>query len=125
MNCSRTTGLVWPRSLSYSEAPAIQRSLEVYNQYLQRSRQRHEGHRPLNARHLVRMPLQMEGKVFAVTGAASGIGRATVIRLSELGAQGIAICDVDEDGIRETACLCKNTVLLDLFTRQTMADQQR
>ncbi|OQU94452.1 hypothetical protein CLAIMM_00807 [Cladophialophora immunda] len=52
------------------------------------------------------MHLQMEGKVFAVTGAASGIGRATVIRLCELGAQGIAICDVDEDGIRETASLC-------------------
>jgi NAD(P)-dependent dehydrogenase (short-subunit alcohol dehydrogenase family) len=49
----------------------------------------------------------MEGKVFAVTGAGSGIGRATAIRLAQLGAQGIAISDVDEAGLRETESLCK------------------
>ncbi len=50
----------------------------------------------------------MKGKVFAVTGAGSGIGRATAIRLAELDAQGIAISDVDEPGLQETKSLCKN-----------------
>lgn len=50
----------------------------------------------------------MDGKVFAVTGAGSGIGRATAVRLAELGAQGVAISDVDEAGLHETKSLCMN-----------------
>ena len=38
----------------------------------------------------------MQGKVFAVTEAGSGIGRATAVRLAELGAQCIAISDLNE-----------------------------
>jgi NAD(P)-dependent dehydrogenase (short-subunit alcohol dehydrogenase family) len=37
-----------------------------------------------------------------VTGAASGIGRATAIALAERGAD-VAICDIDEAGLKETA----------------------
>lgn len=48
----------------------------------------------------------MQDKVFAVTGAASGIGRATVLRLAELGAKGIATSDVDQAGLEETVSLC-------------------
>jgi NAD(P)-dependent dehydrogenase (short-subunit alcohol dehydrogenase family) len=48
----------------------------------------------------------LNNKYFAVTGAASGIGQATVLRLAELGASGIAISDVDEKGLSETAKLC-------------------
>ena len=48
----------------------------------------------------------MKDKVFLVTGAASGIGRATTIRLGELGAKGISISDLDEAGLLETKCLC-------------------
>lgn len=49
---------------------------------------------------------RMDNKYFAVTGAASGIGQATVQRLVELGAAGIAICDIDENGLADTKRLC-------------------
>ena len=44
----------------------------------------------------------LSGKVAAVTGAASGIGRATALAMAERGAD-LAICDVDEAGLKETA----------------------
>lgn len=47
------------------------------------------------------------GKVYTVTGAASGMGRATSVRLAELGAKGLAISDVNVVGLEETAKLCK------------------
>ncbi len=53
----------------------------------------------------------MEGKIFVVTGAGSGIGRATTIRLAELGAAGIAISDIDQAGLDETRASCKSSSL--------------
>ena len=41
--------------------------------------------------------------VAVVTGAASGIGRALAIRLGEEGIAGIAVADVDEVGLNDTA----------------------
>ena len=43
--------------------------------------------------------------VAVITGAASGIGRALAVRLSEEKIAGIAISDVNEDGLKETADL--------------------
>jgi NAD(P)-dependent dehydrogenase (short-subunit alcohol dehydrogenase family) len=45
---------------------------------------------------------QLSGKVVALTGAASGIGRALALRLGREGAE-LALCDLDEAGVRETA----------------------
>jgi len=49
----------------------------------------------------------MKGKFFAVTGAASGIGRETSLRLSQLGAAGIGISDINVEGLEETKNLCE------------------
>ncbi len=47
---------------------------------------------------------KMKDKVVAVTGAASGIGRAIAVHLASKGAN-VAISDVNEAGLRETAGL--------------------
>lgn len=48
------------------------------------------------------MAQPLDGKVVLITGAASGIGRATAIKLAKLGAS-LALTDVNEAGINETA----------------------
>ncbi|KAL1858071.1 hypothetical protein VTK73DRAFT_7968 [Phialemonium thermophilum] len=48
----------------------------------------------------------IQGRVYTVTGAASGIGQATAVLLAELGAAGIALSDVNEGGLQKTAQLC-------------------
>ncbi|HEY8514131.1 MAG TPA: SDR family NAD(P)-dependent oxidoreductase [Candidatus Binatia bacterium] len=48
------------------------------------------------------MDLNLAGRVIAVTGAASGIGRATAIELGREGAR-VACLDVQEDAVRATA----------------------
>lgn len=49
----------------------------------------------------------LRGKVYSVTGAASGIGRATALKIANSGAAAIALADVDEKGLQETESLCK------------------
>lgn len=49
----------------------------------------------------------LRGKVFTVSGAASGIGRSTAIRLAKIGASGLAISDVNEKGLEETKGTCR------------------
>ena len=51
-------------------------------------------------------PMDVTGRRFLVTGAASGIGRSTAILLSRLGASVIAV-DLDEHGLEATASALK------------------
>ena len=50
------------------------------------------------------MTADMTGKVALVTGAASGLGRATALRLGEAGAS-LCLVDLNEAGLAETAAL--------------------
>lgn len=61
----------------------------------------------------------LQGKVVAITGAASGIGRATAVLLARDGAR-LAISDVNEAGLRETALLCGEAAV-----RQSVVDVSR
>lgn len=46
-------------------------------------------------------PFTLEGKTVLVTGAASGIGRATAIQCAEMGAK-VILVDLNENGLQET-----------------------
>ena len=64
--------------------------------------------------------------VAVVTGAASGIGRAVAVRLGKEGIAGLAIADVDEQGLNETASMIDDvplsTHLLDVSDRKAVED---
>ena len=68
---------------------------------------------------------RFEDKVFALTGAASGIGRATAHLLAQRGAR-LALADVNEAGLQETAARCREagaevvTTLLDVSDRDAI-----
>ena len=64
-------------------------------------------------------PFSLEGKVILVTGAASGIGRATAIQCAGMGAS-VVLVDLNESGLQETKSLigedvdCRTLDLTDL-----------
>ena len=60
-------------------------------------------------------PMRLDGKRILVSGAASGIGRATAILASQLGAQ-LILCDRNEDGLYAVASQCpgSRSLVLDL-----------
>ena len=67
---------------------------------------------------------ELSDKVFAITGAASGIGRALSVELAGRGAH-LALCDVDEIGLARTADLVSATThtttsIVDVADRDAM-----
>jgi len=72
---------------------------------------------------LERVVKRLDGKVAAITGAASGIGRALALELRSEGAH-LALSDIDADGLYETHALCAGggrsvtTALVDVASRQ-------
>ena len=57
------------------------------------------------------IPIEMKGKAALVTGAASGLGRATAIKLAEAGAD-LCIVDVNAERLVETAAMLGNSAVL-------------
>ena len=56
----------------------------------------------------------LEGKKMLITGAASGIGRATAIKCAGEGAR-LTIADINEGGLRETAGMIEGDVRIQTF----------
>lgn len=52
--------------------------------------------------------MEIKGKSVIVTGAASGIGRASAVAFSQAGCSRLHLVDVNEAGLAETASLCGN-----------------
>ncbi len=63
-----------------------------------------------------------EGKVAAVTGAGSGIGRALARELARRGSH-LALCDIDEHGLAETVALCEGSGVKVTSQRVDVADR--
>ena len=61
--------------------------------------------------------------VVVITGAASGIGRALAVRLAREPISGLAIADVDEQGLAETAALLDKANLKVTTHRVDVADE--
>ena len=69
-------------------------------------------------------PLDLTGKRFLITGAGSGIGRATAILLSKLDAS-LILVDIDEKGLEQTTSQCsKETKALTFDLRDTTGIKQ-
>jgi len=64
------------------------------------------------------------GRPVMITGAASGIGRSLARRLSRSGSP-VAIADIDEDGLKETAASLRCDVLTRVLDVRDAADQRR
>jgi butyryl-CoA dehydrogenase len=62
------------------------------------------------------------GRVAAITGAASGIGRALATDLAARGAH-LALCDIDEVGLAETVTLCEGAGVKVTSQRLDVADR--
>jgi butyryl-CoA dehydrogenase len=63
-----------------------------------------------------------ENRVAAITGAGSGIGRATAVELSRRGCH-VAVSDVDEVGLAETVGLCEGSGVKVTSRRLDVADR--
>lgn len=70
-------------------------------------------------------PFSLNNRHYLITGAASGIGRATAIAISEMGAN-VLLVDLNEDGLFKTGKSCLNQVnylKLDLSKTESIASE--
>lgn len=68
--------------------------------------------------------MRFDGKTAFVTGAASGIGRATARRLADEGAM-VVVADIDEEGGERTVSLIHDTGGMAAFRHLDVRDDQR
>jgi NAD(P)-dependent dehydrogenase (short-subunit alcohol dehydrogenase family) len=66
---------------------------------------------------------QFTGKVAAITGAASGIGKALALELASRGSQ-LALSDIDEDGLADTAAQAERRGAVVTRARLDVADRE-
>ncbi|KAK0258557.1 hypothetical protein LTS09_006816 [Friedmanniomyces endolithicus] len=60
------------------------------------------------------MASDFTGKVCLITGAASGIGRATALKMASLGAT-LALSDINQPGLEETTTMCEGSPMTEVF----------
>lgn len=68
--------------------------------------------------------MDLHGKVALVTGAATGIGRASALALAGAGASAVVVADVDAAGGDETAALVRAAGADALFLRADVSDPE-
>ena len=67
---------------------------------------------------------RFKGKVAVITGAASGMGRATAIRFAQEGAS-VVVADLNLDGGERWSANAKRTAATRFFKRPTSAPKSR
>lgn len=65
----------------------------------------------------------LNGKVALISGAASGMGRASALALADHGAD-LLLADLNEAGLRETAELLKSTGRKVVTSRTNVSDEE-
>ncbi|KAK0296978.1 hypothetical protein LTS00_004257 [Friedmanniomyces endolithicus] len=60
------------------------------------------------------MASDFTGKVCLITGAASGIGRATALKMASLSAT-LALSDINQPGLEETTTMCEGSPMTEVF----------